>query len=216
MIKAIIFDLDGTLLDTSRDIHKVLNETLSRFNLPEITVEKTMQYVGNGARKLIERAVGENRKDLWEDVYKDYSVAFANCDNKLTKLYDGEREALEAFTAAGIKLAIITNKPKAATEHVFNEYLANFGFCKVLCQTEQFPLKPNPASTLHVLESFKVKKDECIFVGDGDTDVNCAANAGIKCVSALWGYRSKNQLEAAGASHFAENFANLEKLVFGY
>jgi len=216
MVKLIIFDLDGTLLDTSRDIHKVLNGTLSRFNLPEIPIEKTMQYVGDGARKLIERAVGESRKDLWEEVYKDYSVAFANCDNKLTALYDGEREALEAFAAAGIKLAIITNKPKAATEHVFKEYLANYGFCKVLCQTEQFPLKPNPASTLYILDCFKLKKDECIFVGDGDADVKCAANAGVKCVSALWGYRSKNQLEAAGASVFVENFAKLEKLVFDY
>ena len=172
-----------------------------------------MQFVGNGARKLVERAVGE-RTDLAEEVYKDYSVNFANWDNKFAALYEGEEKTLKNFKAANIKTAIVTNKPHDATMRVFDQYLANFGFNEVLCQTKQHPLKPNPASTLDVIARFGVKKQDCLFVGDGETDVQTAANAGIKCASVLWGFRTKAQLEKAGAKLFVNTYKELEDIVF--
>lgn len=213
MYKAIIFDLDGTLLDTSRDIHSVLNASLAKFNLPLVTLEKTMQMVGDGAKKLIERAIGATGGELLDKVYKDYSAAFADCQNNLTNLYDGESEALKNFNLAGIKLAIVTNKLQRATEKVVDRFLSEFDFCQVISQSERFPLKPNPTSTLFVIDKMGVKKDECVFVGDGDADALTAKNAGIKCISALWGFRSKNQLKSAGATCFAENFTQLESVV---
>ena len=213
MIKAIIFDLDGTLLDTSRDIQSVLNSSLNKFNLPALSLEDTKKFVGNGAKKLIERAVG-NRTDLLEEVYADYSVNFANCKNELSVLYEGEDCALEAFKAKGIKLAIVTNKPQKATEGVYNKHLKKFGFCFVSGQTESIPLKPDPFLTLKIIDELKLEKSEVLFVGDGETDVITAANAGVKCVSVLWGFRTKEELNAAGATLFAENYAQLEKIVF--
>lgn len=213
MYKAIIFDLDGTLLDTSKDIHKTLNDSLRRFSLPEIPYEKTLSFVGDGARKLVERAAGKIDEKLLEEVYKDYSVNFAECDNNLTSLFPKEAQTLENFKRSGIKLAIITNKPQRATERVYDKFLANFGFNIVLGQTEYSQLKPNPSSVFEILSILGVDKKDCLFVGDGETDIRTAANAGIDCVSVLWGLRSKEQLEIAGGRRFVSSFEELEKIV---
>lgn len=213
MVKAIIFDLDGTLLDTSKDIHAVLNESLRRFNLPEISYAKTVEYVGNGAKILVERAVGAENSDRAEEVYRDYSKRFAECDNGLTSLYEGETAALNAFKERGIKLAVITNKPQNATENVIKKFFGNGYFDAVIGNSEAFALKPDKASTEYVIHGFGVDRAECLFVGDGETDVATARNAGIKCVSVLWGFRSKSQLAAAGAKYFADKFKELENFV---
>ncbi len=172
-----------------------------------------MRFVGNGAKKLVERAVGEEKKELVQNVYADYSERFANCSNELTFLYDGAAEALQTFKAHGILLAIITNKPKRAGRRVYGEFLAKFGFSEVLCQTENTPLKPNPYSTFKIMRGFGLKPEEVLFVGDGETDVQTAANAGVNCVSVLWGFRTKEQLKAAGAKVFAKDFKELENIV---
>lgn len=213
MYKAVIFDLDGTLLDTSRDIQKVLNQTLSRFGLPTLSLEKTLEYVGNGAAKLIERAVPAERSELFDRVYGDYRVHFAACDNKLTTLYGGEAEVLCALKRAGLKLGLVTNKPQDATERVYNTYLAQFGFDFVHGNTGEYPLKPNPALALLAAERMGVKPDECLFVGDGEPDVATAQNAGMHGVSVLWGFRTKEQLAAAGATRFVKNYDELYKLI---
>lgn len=213
MIKAIIFDLDGTLLDTSKDIHSVLNECLRRFSLPEIPYEKTLEYVGNGAKLLIERAVGAENAERAEEVYEYYSKRFAECENGLTDLYDGEKAALNFFKEKNIKLAVITNKPQDATENVIKKFFGNGYFDAVIGQSGAFGLKPDKASTEYVINKFGVDKSECLFVGDGETDVMTARNADVKCVSVLWGFRSKPQLAAAGAKHFANKFKELENFV---
>lgn len=209
MIKAVIFDLDGTLLDTSRDIHKVLNASLKKFSVPEISLEQTINFVGNGAKKLVERAAGEKYASLAPSIYADFSKAFAKCENSLTALYDGEEYVLNRLKADGIKLAVLTNKPQKAAENVCKKHLEKFGFDCICGQTEDMPLKPDPQSTLKIIENFGIEKSECIFVGDGETDVLTAANAGIKCISVLWGYRKKEHLKAAGAEIFVNSFAEL-------
>ena len=212
MIKAVIFDLDGTLLDTSRDIHAVINASLQRYNLPQISYEDTLKFVGNGAKKLVERAVGD-RADMLQKVYADYAERFVNCDNAHTCLYPEESETLKKFKEAGVQLAIVSNKPQRATERVYDKFLSNFEFNIVLGQTEYYPLKPNPASTNHILSQLGVTCNECIFVGDGETDVETAKAANLKCVSVLWGFRTKGQLLRAGAKNFIEKFSELENFV---
>lgn len=208
MKKAIIFDLDGTLLNTLPDIHAVLNESLAKFNLPKVSLENTRKFVGDGARKLIERAVGNNVKFI-EEVYADYAERFANCKNELTCLYPGEEETLYKLKSAGVSLAIVTNKPQRATDNVYSRFLSKFDFNIVLGQTEYYPLKPNPASTLAILSKLGVKSNECLFVGDGEADVATARAAEVECLSVLWGFRTKEELKAIGAACFAERFTDI-------
>lgn len=212
MYKAIIFDLDGTLLNTSRDICKTLNQSLCAFGCPEVSLEKTIEYVGNGAKKLIERAVPASF-DKTDELYNYYRVKFAACDNKLTTLYDGEEQFLHAIKERGIKTAILTNKPDDAAQEVYKSLLARFGFDFVIGQTERFPLKPEPSAVLYLMQKMSVDKRQCLFVGDGETDIATAANAGIDCASVLWGFRTKEQLLVAGGNIFVENYRELLDIV---
>lgn len=212
MIKAIIFDLDGTLLNTSRDIAAVLNSTLTQFSYPEIPLERVVQIVGGGSLNLICGAVGKDNPNI-DEIHKVFCEKYAKSQNLLTSLYDGEAQTLTKLKSSGVQFAIVTNKPQAATDAVYAKYLKKFGFGIVLGQTEYYPLKPNPTSTLAVLDKLGVKKEECLFVGDGETDYLTAKAAGIKCVSALFGYRTRAQLEAVGAETFINNFSELLQFV---
>ncbi|MGN0813511.1 MAG: HAD family hydrolase [Candidatus Coproplasma sp.] len=216
MFKTVIFDLDGTLLDTSMDIQKVLNNTLIHFNLPRISLEKTVEYVGNGAKLLIERAIPQSAMDNFEQIYAHYAKNFAACDNELTCLYPGEEEVLLNLKKAGIKLALVTNKPQDATEGVYEKHLKRFDFDFVAGNSLSFPLKPDPALALYAAKSTGARAEECLFVGDGETDVQTAINAKMEHLSVLWGFRSKLQLKAAGAKNFAKSYSELEKFVLSH
>ena len=122
MVKAIIFDLDGTLLNTLRDICNVLNGSLKKFGVPCLSLEKTIQYVGNGARKLVERATVGYDLELIDKIYEDYRVNFAECANLDTVLYDGETDFLQRAKAKGIKMAVVTNKPQKACDKVMSQF----------------------------------------------------------------------------------------------
>ncbi len=210
MVKGIIFDLDGTLLNTIGDICHVLNECLESFGFDKISIEQCTNLVGNGAKSLVERAVGG---EAWEQVYKLYEKKFNESESVFTTLYKDEEDVLNLLQRRGIKFAVVTNKPQRATENVCHKLLHKFGFSAYLGQSGEYPLKPDPAATLKALEIMGLKSDECIFVGDGETDVQTAKNAGLQCVSVLWGYRTKSQLEAAGAMYFAEKFSDLLNFV---
>ena len=167
MIKAIIFDLDGTLLNTIDDIHFVLNESLNQFGLPAVTLSQTKCFVGNGARRLIEQAVGNRPSETVEKVYKYYSKKFTACGNNRSKLYSQEEETLLKLKSEGIKLAIITNKPQRATERVYAKFLAKFGFYKVL------PFKAKSVLDIKNFGRFNVKKRRmhiCRRRGNGRID----------------------------------------------
>ena len=207
MIKAIIFDLDGTLLNTAPDIQRVLNASLAKFSMPPVSMQKLHSILGDGAYNLVWRALPEDKKDLADAVLADYAPAYAACDNSLTQLYPGEDEALTRLKAAGVKLAVLSNKPQDATSAVYNAKLSKYGFDVVLGQG-RFALKPSPEGTEYIISSLGLKKEECLFTGDGETDVRTAQNAGLPCISVLWGFRKKEQLAAAGATLFAENYTD--------
>ena len=138
-------------------------------------------------------------------MYRDYIPAFAACDNANTVLYPGEDEVLSRLKKAGVKLCVLSNKPQAAAENVCADKLGSYGFDIVLGQG-RFPLKPDPAGAEYIMRSLGVKSEECVFTGDGETDVHTARNAGMPCISVLWGFRARDALERAGATVFAENY----------
>lgn len=214
MVKAVIFDLDGTVLDTLPDLHACMNEALEKFGCPKISLEETRRYVGHGGLRFAQLSLPEDRRAQAEHFYKDvYCPVHFSCKNALTKTFAGEADCLAALRAAGIKLAIVTNKSQPAATALGKTLLAPFGFSVIFGNRDGIPVKPDPASTLAVLKELGVSPAEAVFVGDGDTDVQTAANAGMRCVSVLWGYRSREQLVGAGASLFAENFAQLKELL---
>ncbi|MGN1373476.1 MAG: HAD family hydrolase [Candidatus Coproplasma sp.] len=216
MFKTVIFDLDGTLLDTSRDIQKVLNNTLTHFNLPTVSLAKTVEYVGNGAKLLVQRAIPQSAMGNFDEIYAHYVKNFAACDNGLTCLYPDEEEVLLNLKRAGVKLALVTNKPQEATQGVYERHLKKFGFDFVSGNTPSFPLKPDPALALYAAKATGARADECLFVGDGETDVQTAINAKMEHLSVLWGFRSQSQLKEAGAKNFASSYFELEKFVLSH
>ncbi len=213
MYKAVIFDLDGTLLDSLNDILAVLNRTLDKFGLPQITRGQAQSYIGNGARELVRLAIGNENADRLDEILAYYKSEYAKSDNKLASLYEGEEEVLYALKERGVKIAILTNKPHAAAMRANGIFFEKFGFDLILGQTDGIALKPASDAVYKIIDELRVKREECLFVGDGETDVATAKNAGMDCVSVLWGYRTEEQLKAAGASVFAEHFAQLEKII---
>lgn len=214
MYKAVIFDLDGTLLDSVDDIAAVLNRTLNNFNLPPITRAQAISYIGNGARELVRLAIGEENADRLDEILSCFRVAYAASDNGFAKLYDGEEEALLTLKDMGVKLAVLTNKPHAAAKKSESIFFKKFGFDCFQGQIDGVPLKPDPQAVYNILEKLGADKRDCLFVGDGEADILTARNAGLDCVSVLWGYRTRSQLEAAGATRFVENFRQFLSQIF--
>ena len=209
MVKAIFFDLDGTLLDTVPDIMGCLNFVLARYGYPLLTESDTRAFVGNGARRLVELSVPP-----WapaEEILAEFRTRYAVCANAHTRIYEGAGECLANLKARGVKLAVITNKPHEATQRVVSQFFPDL-FDFVGGDSGSFPVKPDPALVRYAALTLRVSSAECLFVGDGETDVQTARNAKMRCVAALWGYRSRAQLEAAGAKLFASSFCELENI----
>ncbi len=214
MNKLIIFDLDGTLLDTLPDLAFNVNKMLERFGLPSVTTENVRNYIGNGARKLVELAVGGIKDEkLFEEYFAFYNSLYNSSDSSKTKFFDGIPEVLREFKNRGYKLAICTNKPQTPTENVCEQFLKEFAFDMVVGLSDKVVRKPDARATLDIIEKMGADKENVYFVGDGETDVMTAKNANIKCVSVLWGYRDKKELEQAGAKVFALKPLDLLNLI---
>ena len=203
-MSAIIFDLDGTLLNTLDDLTDATNAALTHFGCKERTKEEVRSIVGNGAERLIRQALPgkEDDPDVAEVLswYKDFYAAHAQIK---TRPYAGILEALAAVKAE-FPVAVVSNKPDEATKLLCKQY---FGDVYALGEGSAMPRKPAPDMVHRAMQVLGT--DRCVYVGDSEVDVLTAQNAGVPCLSVLWGFRDRETLLQAGAEHFCEKPADL-------
>ena len=204
MKTGILFDLDGTLLNTLEDLTDSVNYTLSQYGCPHRTMEEVRTFIGNGARKLIERSLpgADNDPDV-DAVLATYQVYYKAHSKAKTKPYDGIVQALEEISAK-YPVAIVSNKPDAATKVLCKEF---FGDIYARGESDDCPRKPAPDMLQKAMQTIGV--DSCIYVGDSEPDVLTAKNLGVKCLSVLWGFRDRKTLEQAGGTYFCDDPAKL-------
>ena len=206
-IKCAVFDLDGTLLNTIKTINYYLNLALSTYGLGSVSEEDTMRFVGDGAVKLIERAldcVGAD-SSLFDSVYKTYNDAYNASPYYLTEVYEGIPELLSALKGRGIRLAVLSNKPAFAVKATVGKFLPDT-FDIVRGGVDGVPLKPSPDSLFAILNELCISPDETAYIGDSEPDVFTAKNAGIKnAIFVTFGFRTREQLISAGAEILCNN-----------
>ncbi|MBE7021199.1 MAG: HAD family hydrolase [Ruminococcaceae bacterium] len=200
--RLMIFDLDGTVLDTVTTIAHFCNEALIKYGLKTFPVERYKYFAGEGAKKLTENiltAQNAYNEDLHIKLFDYYMESYDKTPAYLTTIFKGLKETLDELKKMGIKIAIVSNKPHFATLSVTEELYGKGYFDLIFGQRENVPLKPDPTAVLETVSHFKVKKEECIYVGDTSTDMITGKNAGIYTVGVLWGFRDENELLENGA-----------------
>ncbi len=216
MNKAVIFDLDGTILDTVPDITDNINLMLEKFGYPLLTEKEVAVRVGSGARRLVYDCIG---KDISEEELDErlayYNKLYTESTSPKTKIFDGVEDLILRLEKEGYKLAIMTNKPQETTDTVKREHLYKFNFLKIVGSSNGVKCKPDKTATENLIEFLGVDKKDVWFLGDGETDALTAINAGIKGISVLWGYREKEQLEKVGAKVFASTPKEVYKIITG-
>lgn len=195
-IKAVIFDLDGTLLNTLEDLTDSVNASLGQFGFPTRKIEEVRTFVGNGIHKLIERAVPEgSTENEIENVFDAFREHYlVHCQDK-TKPYDGISSMLDTLIQMGYALAIVSNKADAAVKKLSADYFSN-QITVAIGEKEGVKRKPAPDSVYEALRELGVAKEEAIYVGDSDVDIATAKNAGLPCISVTWGFREEAFLNA--------------------
>lgn len=212
---AAIFDMDGTILDTLGDMHASVNAVLRAEGYPERTLEEIRAFVGNGAKKLIDRSLppdtAEAERARILDLYRAYYDAHADI---LTTPYAGLPEALAALKAAGVRLGVATNKPEQTALRLAGRYYPGV-FDIVLGDRAGRPRKPSPAGVNEALASLGVPAGRAVYVGDSDVDIRTAEAAGTACLSVTWGFRDEAFLAASGAKTLVRSPAALVTAIMG-
>ena len=214
MYKAVIFDLDGTLLNTLEDLKNSVNYALKKNNMPERSIDEVRAFVGNGVAKLIERAVPGGTTDAArETVFADFKAHYGvHCEDS-TKPYPGITALLDELNEAGIKTAVVSNKLDSAVKKLCKKYFGD-RLAAAIGDIEGRRRKPYPDAIFAAIEEIGVPAEKSVYIGDSDVDVMTAKNSGMDCIAVSWGFRSKEVLKAAGASVIAENTDELrEKLL---
>lgn len=201
--KAVVFDMDGTLLDTLADLGEAMNRVLARHGFPLEPLDAYRHHVGSGAGQLVARALPEHVRadeDLRARCLEDFLHEYAAGWKINTGLYPGIPELLDALAARRVPMAVLTNKPQAFAELCMREFLGRWNFSLTLGQTPGVPVKPDPAGPRQVIAHLGVRPAEILYLGDTDVDMLTAVNAGMHPVGVLWGFRGEEELRAAGAA----------------
>lgn len=204
MLKAVIFDLDGTLLDTLEDLADATNWALRQNGMPERRLEEVRRFVGNGVRRLMERAVPEGTEPaLFEKTFADFKSYYVDHCQVKTRLYDGIPEMLRELKARGLRMAIVSNKLQAGVDELYDRYFRDTVEVAI-GERPGMQRKPAPDMVRLALQELGVAADEAVYVGDSEVDILTARNSGLPCISVLWGFRDREFLLQHGATWFME------------
>lgn len=195
MIKAMIFDLDGTLINSLEDIAYSVNCALRDFGYKERSLEEIRTFIGNGADMLIKRALPKEGQKDFEEVFKAYRDYYRQNLCTRTLPYEGISELLDNLRNAGIKTAVVTNKNDDDAKYIVNKLLGSGIDAVVGADLSKRKKKPDPEPVLLALDLLGVKKEESYYIGDSETDISTAENTGMKCIGCSWGYRGRDALK---------------------
>ena len=207
----IIFDLDGTLLNTLDDLASAANYALTACGFPARSVEECRQFVGKGVTKLLERALPEGAANE-QTVARMREAFFTHYDEHLadqTLPYAGIQKLLSDLQSRHMQLAVCSNKYQRATSRLIAHFFPTIHFAAVQGQVEGIPVKPHPQMVHEILRAAQVTCENCLYVGDSDVDMQTAQNAGIKACAVTWGFRSQEVLAAYHPSHFVDEPAQI-------
>ncbi len=213
MIKGIIFDMDGTILNTIDDVVASVNYAMRYFNLPEKTVQEVKDGIGRGAINLIEDVVprGTSEADIYK-IYEVYQTYYDQHTNDFTAPYEGILDLLKTLKNNGYKLAVVSNKYRYLVEALNHDIFKDY-FDISMGEMDGVPIKPAPDMIHIALKEMNLSKDEVIFIGDSDVDMMTATNANIKSIGVTWGYRSKEVLIKHKADHIIDQPKDIIKII---
>lgn len=209
----LFFDLDGTLLNTLDDLRDAVNTILVRYQMPEITPEQTAAFVGNGAGHLIHCAVPEGTPEEQEKkILAEYRQYYQEHCQVRTAPYSGIPEMLERLKEAGCVMAVVSNKPDAAVKELNRHFFKRL-LDSAIGESAEIRRKPAPDTVFEAMRQTGAEQSSSVYIGDSEVDIETARNAGLPCISVSWGFRNKQELEAAGAQVIAGNAEELEQLL---
>ena len=212
-IDTVIFDMDGTVLDTLQDLADAVNAALKAFGMPERIIDEVRAFVGNGVRRLLELSVPDGfANPRFEEVFAKFREYYGVHCNDKTKAYDGILPLLRELEKEGYGLAIVSNKLDSAVKELNEIYFE--GIVKVaIGEVEGIAKKPAPDMVEKALRELGKTKETAVYVGDSDVDLMTARNVGLPCISVLWGFREEGFLKEQGARYFAKAPAEIPKLI---
>ena len=216
MYRLCIFDLDGTLTDTLDSLTFSVNETLKEMGLLPVTAKKCREFVGNGARVLMEKSLleaGETDLGRLDEAMSIYGRIFdANCTYHVVP-YEGIWDMLRAMRQEGLELAVLSNKPHRQAVHVVESVFGREMFRQIQGQKENIPRKPDPTAALQIAEELGISPEDTIYVGDSEVDIATGTNAHMMTIGVTWGFRGRAILQEAGARYIAGTPEEIMKLI---
>lgn len=218
MTKLAIFDLDGTLLDTVKDLGNATNHALTECGFPPHPIEAYYQMVGRGIYNLFRAAVpaGQSTEEVVQRMASIFIPYYDAHKSDFTRPYDGIPAMLKTITAAGVRLAVASNKYQDGAEKLVHHFFGEYDFVRILGQREGQPIKPDPAIVDQVLaEVPSVTKSETVYVGDSNVDMQTGLNAGVRTVGVSWGFRTREELAAYSPSAIVDTPEELSRVILG-
>ena len=216
MFKVVIFDLDGTLLNTLEDIADCTNEVMKQNDFPISELSRYNYFVGNGIEDMVRSALPESERNN-DSFVKKCTLEFANIykdgwKNK-TSIYDGILDLIRIIKSKNMKIAILSNKPDNFTKETIAHFFKDTEFDAIWGKKDEFPLKPSPESALALIKKLNVKAADVLYVGDTSIDMITAESSGFTSVGVLWGFRTEKELEVSGAQYIVKHPKEIIKII---